>query len=288
MKSILRLGAVAAVLLLSASPAFAWGDYGHQTTARIAWAEIQPVTRARITALIRQAARLDTPTCPIHDLADAATWPDCIRSLGDRFKATYPWHYQDIDVCQAFDGHANCPDGNCITAQIERMGRRLGDRRLPVKERIEALAFLVHFTGDLHMPLHVGEHDDHGGNAIPADYGAISYPRLSLHWVWDSYLAERAISAPPGGARVLDRAITPAERREWRRGSVIDWAHEGWEISRTVTYPLAVGSACGPRPAGRVQVGEKDVAATTPIIRRQIQRAGIRIALLLDRALGRS
>ncbi len=112
-----------------------------------------------------------------------------------------PWHYQDIDVCQAFDGHANCPDGTCITAQIERMGRRLGDRRLPVKDRIEALAFLVHFTGDLHMPLHVGEHDDHGGNAIPADYGAISYPRLSLHWVWDSYLAERAISAPPGGAR---------------------------------------------------------------------------------------
>ncbi len=51
-----------AALLLSGSPAFAWGDYGHQTTARIAWAEIQPVTRARITALIRQAARLDTPT----------------------------------------------------------------------------------------------------------------------------------------------------------------------------------------------------------------------------------
>ena len=169
------------------------------------------------------------------------------------------------------------------------MGRRVGDRRLPIRDRIEALAFLVHFTGDLHMPLHVGEHDDKGGNAIPADYGAISYPRLSLHWVWDSYLAERAISAPPGGPRALDRAITPAERSSWRKGSVIDWAHEGWKISRDVTYPLAFGTAaCGPRPEGRVQVGEAEVARTTPIIRRQIERAGIRIALLLDRALSRS
>jgi len=287
MKSAMRLGAAAAALLLSASPAFAWGDYGHRTTARIAWAEMRPATRTRIAALLRKAAVLDTPTCPIRDLADAATWPDCIRGLGDRFAASFPWHYQDIDVCKPFDGHANCPDGNCITAQIERMGRRLGDRRLPVKERIEALAFLVHFAGDLHMPLHVGEHDDKGGNAIPADYGAIRSPRLNLHWVWDSYLAERAISAPPGGPRALDRAITPAERREWRRGAVIDWAQEGWEISRTVTYPLAVGEACGPRPEGRVQVGEAEVAKTTPIIRRQMQRAGVRIALLLDRALGR-
>ncbi len=69
---------------------------------------------------------------------------------------------------------------------------------------------------------------------------------------------------------------------------MIDWAHEGWEISRTVTLSARYRLGLRPRPAGRVQVGEKDVAATTPIIRRQIQRAGIRIALLLDRALGRS
>ena len=62
---------------------------------------------------------------------------------------------------------------------------------------MEALAFLVHFIGDIHMPLHSGDLDDRGGNDRETTYGIV--PGLNLHWVWDGPLAERAEFMGPDG-----------------------------------------------------------------------------------------
>ena len=50
----------------------------------------------------------------------AAYWPDCIKTLGERFSYASPWHYQNVDICRPFDLPAPCGDGNCVSAQIER------------------------------------------------------------------------------------------------------------------------------------------------------------------------
>mgnify|MGYP002842069004 CR=1 FL=1 len=113
--------------------------------------------------------------------------------------------------------------------------------------RLQALAFVVHFTGDIHMPLHSGDLDDRGGNDREAAYGIA--PGLNLHWIWDGPLAERAItSARPS----LVRRYTAAERAELAGGTPADWGRESWETARDFVYPNAFGRSPldGPLPDG--------------------------------------
>src|SRR3712207_8887709 len=127
-------------LLLSASPAAAWWEYGHYTVGRIAEARVKPETRAAIRGLIAQSRLLETPTCPIRNIADASYWPACIKPLGDRFSYASSWHYQNVDICKPFDVKSACRDGNCVSAQIDRNAKLLADKTLPPRERLMALA----------------------------------------------------------------------------------------------------------------------------------------------------
>lgn len=271
-------------LLLAASPAAAWWDYGHHTVGRIGYMTASPASRAKIDRLIARAKLLETPTCPILDIEDAAYWPDCIKGLKERFSYSASWHYQNVDVCKPFDLKAACKDGNCVSAQITRNAKLLADESLPVRERIMALAFLAHFVGDLHMPLHAGDRGDLGGNKLGADYGVIG-GRTNLHTIWDGYLADRGISNPPGEAAGLLSELSPAERQAAAQGSIDDWSRESWQVSRDFAYGTALGDPCGPTPAERPTIDEATTRRLVPIIRQQVTRGGLRLGRLLDEAL---
>ncbi|MFN6934588.1 MAG: S1/P1 nuclease, partial [Tsuneonella sp.] len=189
-----RLTAALAAMLILLQPALAgaWGYYGHETTARIALANVRPETRAAIARLVANDSELGTPYCRIRSLPEAATWPDCLRRDGWRWGYTFAWHYQTEPIGEPYDARKNCSGGNCVSAQITRNHRILADESLPANVRLEALAFMVHFAGDIHMPLHSGDNDDRGGNDVVTAYGIV--PDLNLHSIWDSALAERAIT----------------------------------------------------------------------------------------------
>jgi len=272
------------LLALAPAPAFAWWEYGHETVARIAYLNVSPRTRAEIDRLLRQARLLDTPTCPARTIEQASVWPDCIKTLGDRFSYASTWHYQNVNVCQPFDQASACRDGNCVSAQIERNLRLLADRRLPVRERLFALAFVVHLMGDLHQPLHAGDRADLGGNRVTASYGLIA-GRTNLHIVWDGYLAERGISTPAADAAGILSELSAAGRARLREGTTADWLRESWEASRQYAYGSVLGDPCGPTPAQRPVITEAMTRQLIPIVRRQVARGGIRLARLLDEAL---
>lgn len=272
-----------AALLLAPAPSRAWWDYGHATVAAIAWKQVRPGTRAKIDALLRQGRLLETPTCPVSTIEQASYWADCIKPLKERFSYAYSWHYQNADVCKPFDLKAACKDGNCVSAQIERNAKLLADRRVPTRERLMALAFLVHFVGDLHMPLHAGDRGDLGGNRVKAGYGDVVTERMNLHGIWDGYLAERAISTPPPIVRVY----SPRERAEMGAGSVEEWSRESWQVARDTVYASAYGGdPCGPAPAERVKLDNATIETLIAPLRLQVQRGGIRLARMLDEALG--
>lgn len=274
--------------LCSASPAFAWWEYGHQTVAQIALAQATLKTRAAIRRLIAHSKELATPTCPIRTIEEASVWADCIKTLKlpdgkYRFNYAYTWHYQDVDVCKPFDVKTPCADGNCVSTQITRQAAKLADRRLSAKERLEALAFLVHFVGDLHQPLHAGEHADEGGNKVLATYGAVANKKLNLHSIWDGYLAERAISSPPAGARGILNGVSAARRQAMAAGSVEDWSRESWAVSRDSAYGVALGDPCVTGVVGHLD--DAQIAALVPVVRLQVLRGGLRLGRMLNRAL---
>ena len=279
-----RLLLLLIALLALPSPAAAWWEYGHETIATIAAAEAKPATRRAIARLLAQSALLDTPTCPARTIEQASVWPDCVKELGDRFSYAYSWHYQNVDVCKPFDLTAACKDGNCVSKQIERARRMLADRKLPGRERIVALANLVHFMGDLHQPLHAGDRTDRGGNDTIAAYGAIAGRRTNLHAIWDGLLADRAISTPVGGPLGILAEVPAVDRAGVAGGTVEDWSRESWQVAHDSVYAVALGDPCGPKP-DRAMLDEAKIRTLIAPLRLQVARGGIRLARLLDEAL---
>ncbi|MFM9851343.1 MAG: S1/P1 nuclease [Sphingomonadaceae bacterium] len=271
------------ITFLSASPAFAWGAFGHETIAGIAQASVSSRTRGEIDRLLRAWPSVETPTCPLKTLADASVWPDCVRGLGVRFDYTSSWHYQNVDICKPFDLKAACKDGNCVSRQIDRAVKLLADKSIPPRERLMALAFLTHFVGDLHMPLHGGDRGDRGGNDVKAAYGVVE-GRMNLHWLWDGPLAERAISTPPASVSGLLAGMNTGERAQLSAGTPEDWSRESWGVAHDIAYTAALGDPCGPVPP-RTSLDDAAIARSISPTRSQIVKAGLRLARLLDEAL---
>jgi hypothetical protein len=191
-----------------------------------------------------------------------------------------------VNVCKPFDLKGACKDGHCVSAQIERQARLLADPEVPQREKLLALAFIVHFVGDLHQPMHAGDNEDLGGNRVPVNYGLIG-GRTNLHGIWDGWLAERAITTPPAGVRGLLASVSPAERERIASGSVEEWSREQWLRARTLAYDTLFGDPCGERAPTRPALTEVQVQALIPAVRENVVAGGLRLARLLDDALGR-
>ena len=270
-----------AALVVAMTPAAAYWEYGHETVARVALDNVRPDTRAKIRALLRQGRLLETPDCPVATIEQASVWADCIKPMGDRFAYAFSWHYQNVDICKPFDLKAACKDGHCVSAQIERQARLLADTKVPTRERLMALAFLTHFMGDLAQPMHAGDRGDLGGNRVAANYGLVG-GRTNLHSIWDGYLAERAITTPPAGPKGLLKAVKPG----MADGSVTDWSRESWAAAREQAYASLIGDPCGDKPTARPTLTEAEVQKLIPMLRRDVTAGGLRLARLLDDALG--
>jgi hypothetical protein len=295
------LHAAAALALVWAQPVLAWGETGHRTIAAVAQANVTPAAKAQIDALLQAESGLGTPECRVKSIGDASVWPDCMRAKSWRWGYTFPWHFQDSDVTgAAFDKKANCSYYACVTAQIPRNQRILADKTLPAAQRLEALAFLVHFVGDLHQPLHASEHDhDAGGNGViitniagspyvinttpPTVVSAKPTP-LTLHGMWDSFLVERAKKADQ---LPQVRPYTPSERSAIATGDVYDWAQESWQMAHDVVYPQVFGKVVTAQDKTEKNVTISDAAldADVPLVRQRLLQAGLRLARLLDEAL---
>ncbi len=266
-------------MTLAPAQALGWGFYAHTVTADIAQENVRPDTRVKIARLLKASPMLGTAECDLETLQDAAVWPDCLRGQYWRWGYTFAWHYQTEPITEEYDARKNCSGLNCVSAQIERNQRILADESLPANVRVEALAFLVHFIGDIHMPLHSGDHDDRGGNDRKADYGIV--PGLNLHWVWDGPLAERAISEDPP----IARRYSAAERATLAGGNAADWGRESWAISRDFIYPETFGcDPCEGELPREVALSQDLLDRANPIARRRVLQAGLRMAEYLDAA----
>ena len=280
--SLTGLAAFAALALavFSSAPAMAWGFFAHGKTAEIAELNVSGETRAKMQRLFAYEHLLGTPECSISTIEEASVWPDCVRRTRWRWGHTAAWHYRTAPICAPYQPDRNCAGGNCILAQIERSQRMLADESLPGHIRLEALAFMVHFVGDVHMPLHSGDKDDRGGNDRTAAYGIA--PGLNLHWIWDGPLAERAItSANP----TLVRVYSQQERAELADGDAAEWGRESWQLARDFVYPNAFDTdPCAGDLPQEAALSQADIVAAIPISQRRVTQAGLRIARMLDEA----
>ena len=260
-----RFGFFAA--LAACAPLCAWGPEGHDLVARIAEAQLTPAVRARVAEILG----------PGVTMASVSSWADQIRRTRSE---TAPWHYIDIPIRQAhLDMARDCPKGDCVIDKIADFRKSLADPATPAAARREALLFLIHFIGDMHQPLHCSDNGDKGGNEVHVVF--LEHP-YNLHSVWDGGLLSRMGTEEqllPGWSKESERRA-----RKFARGTVEEWAEESHKAAVKVVYGKLPKAAPG-QPA---VLDAKYEAAADPVIRLQIERAGARLARVLNEALGES
>lgn len=85
----------------------------------------------------------------------------------------------------------------------------------------------------------------------------------------------------------LLEGITPELRARWLASEPRDWANESFAISTAAKtgYCVMHGGSCDVS-AGSVTVGIEYLDANEPIVKEQLQKAGVRLARVLDVAFG--
>ena len=256
----MKLRTVLVLWLGLCAPAFAWGPEGHEIVAAIAAANVTPVARAKVAAL------LGPPPMMILE----SDWADEIRA--DR-PETSSWHYVNVELdSSGYDARRDCPAGACVVAQINKDAGMLSDPRTPRAARIEALRFLIHFIGDIHQPLHVADDHDKGGNSH------ILYrrrARTNLHRIWDSDVVTALGPDPMQVAAGIAAGITPQQKAQMGAGTPADWANDSFAVAKKIYAGL---------PQTR-DLPDDYVRRQGAVARAQLLKAGLRLASVLNRVL---
>ncbi|MBP7009356.1 MAG: hypothetical protein KBC66_06115 [Kiritimatiellae bacterium] len=287
----------ALALAVLASPARAWGPEGHEIVADIAEHYLTPVAREKVKDLLGSKKLGDV---------EISSWPDIIRGTKE-YEATYPgngrWHYVDFNVSQRYDDNFELKlpgDGQDIVTQIGRWRDELAAPKASRKRKLDALRFLVHFAADLHQPLHCAyRYGDMGGNMIPVNsFSGRHYSfgpttpmdyAPSIHSVWDEAMVNELMA----GRRVrtvvreLRKDIAPDQMARWIKDPVFDWAVDSYWRARKEVYRWPNGESVPwkwARP-GMDLTSENYIDARLPLVRGQLQKAGVRLANLLNSAL---
>ena len=255
--------------VLGPSTAWAWGREGHRIVALIAADRLTPATRAGVADLLGPDVR--------GAMEGASTWADEIR--GER-PQTQRWHFVDIEISvDGYDPARDCPDADCVVAQIRKDEHLVADTRLPRPVRAEALRFLIHFIGDVHQPLHCADHHDRGGNAVRVFIGG---KETNLHAVWDTMVVAALGDDPAAVSAHLEARITPRQAHAWSHGGPADWANESFVIAKRAIYgPLRVADGT----AEPIQLPDDYAVRERPLAAGQLEKAGVRLAMVLNTAL---
>lgn len=254
------------VALLLPAIAGGWGREGHRLIAAIAARNLKPAAAAKVKELLGGGETLES----------ISSWADRIRPQRPE---TTTWHYINISISESRTGggawRKYCPEAGCAPSIIGEMMRRLRDANLDRAARAEALRFLVHLTSDLHQPLHSGDMGDKGGSDVAVIYRDRA---TNLHSLWDTALLMDWLAARPAEKVRIEKGPGFWAKRTMSKGSVEDWLWEAHDVARDVAYKNLPEA----RPA---QLGGAYLEAAGPAVCRQLERAGVRLARLLNEAL---
>lgn len=287
---LLRALATLCTCLFLSFPALAFGPQGHRVTALLAQEHLTPAAASAVRAILDG-----------ESLVQAATWADEMRGDPDHpsfwgYEHSANWHFINIPPGRSYRASPKHPRGDAYSALLafitvlrgdplpagpirESLGLYLGDLREPAAQarlRAFALRFLVHLAADLHQPLHLGYEEDRGGNDVQVRW----FGRPSnLHRVWDSQLLGAARRSDTQWLRRLEeraQSLGKAVRREIARAPPEAWLSEGL-VLREEVYAVERFDRNFRRAYAR---------AYAPLLERQLLKAGLRLAALLNAIFG--
>jgi nuclease S1 len=251
--------------LQTTTPVWACGRLGHRVISRLAENNLSPKAKAAIADLLE----------PGETLADASTWADEHRR---QLPKTAPWHYVDVPLDEPrYDSKwsADDPKKGCVVDKINEFRAVLRDTTKSKEDKRFALRFLIHCVEDMHMPMHVGDNHDRGGNDTQVRF----FDRgTNMHSLWDSGMIERVSRDEEHWLKELNAMATPQSPVNTAEGTVEDWATESLLAAR--------GAYVNPATKQRIKPGTKLSDAylekNLPVVRQRLHQAAVRLAAVLN------
>ena len=237
----------------------AYGRNGHRIVAHIAQLNLSPKAKAELFNL--------TDGMP---LARLSTWADEIKS-DENWRHANVWHYVNAAKPNQWDEIQRNPDGDILEA-LPRFEKQLADKSLSKEKRWQALAFITHFVGDLHQPLHVSHKHDKGGGTIKVSW--FGNDRYNFHQVWDTLLIEHQQLSYKEYVEFL--LISMTEKQQWKQGDYEDWADESIKLRDTI-YDYKTDEQGMPQLSYRYIFKHRDQ------VELRLKQAGIRLAARLNK-----
>lgn len=255
----LFLALVFVSLTVSAITIDDWGPTGHRTVGEIAEKHLTNRAKRKIDKLLKG-----------ESLAFVSTYMDEIKSdrKYDKYK---PWHYVNMPFEMRYEDSKKNSKGDLITG-INHCISVLKSKTSSDKDKRFYLKFLVHLIGDMHQPLHIGRAEDWGGNKIQVQWHGKG---SNIHRVWDENILDKWDMSY---IELSDNAkdLTKAQIEAIQQGTILDWLHEVHKITPKVYASVKKGDKLGYRYSYEF----------FPVVREQLQYAGIRLAKVLNDIFG--
>lgn len=216
------------LLLFVCNFLFSWSDCGHEIIARIAVVHLNKKVLDKINAILPNGM----------NMIDVSTWADKIKRQRPN---TEPWHYVDFPIREnvTLENISKYYNDNSIIPQLEKEIKQLKDSKTEAKVKQEDLMFLIHFVGDIHMPLHCSNDNDRGGNLkIVHVQGKRNTIKTNLHHYWDEILSAYSMTQDDIDklGNELSHSITDTEYKTYASGDPKDWAFESYTVSKKYVY----------------------------------------------------
>lgn len=275
------------VLLISlfAAPmaGFAWWEEGHKVVAKIAYRDLKPNVRKNI------AKRMGFPVDMLeYSMVQESTWADRIRNGR---KETGPWHYVNKPYFVGMEETDIRIHRANVASKIADFISILGETRKDEgRDEQDSFRFLLHFTGDIHCPMHnVGLYTETGFGKSSHDLGGNltkCNPRKNLHAYWDgvpmALLEKKYGNDYEKFAKAVCKAYPRSSLKDELKVKDVDkWSDGSYQLAR-----LAYFTNCQDDTEGYMKQGgnispqyEKRAEA---IVMKQLALAGYRLADVLN------
>ncbi|HYK65174.1 MAG TPA: S1/P1 nuclease, partial [Patescibacteria group bacterium] len=187
---------------------------------------------------------------------------------------------------------ARCARGNCVTDKIDEYAKRLKTAHYDRWGASGDLAFLIHFVGDIHQPLHAANNADRGGNCVKVESRSRA---RNLHDAWDTAVVRHLEYSIDSGrvtttAHKLEQTYAGEQPSDnWTSADDIAW--ESHELARSDIYGALRIPAEPCQPSVNlcidpmrypVELDSSYMNASATIAGHQLAKAGFRLASLLN------
>lgn len=288
---------IGSILMNTNRVLYGFGELGHQTTGILAKKYLSLESKKEIGCILGKKytlERISTRPDRMRRSTNDFDWLECslnkknIRNnmfakdsshcnfISKEWKVTSKFHFLNMDILKTYDEIIKNKENVYYTTMASVYILHFNDiKEIMKSEKDAAIAWMVHAIGDLHQPLHIGDAKDRGGTRIRKSWDG---RRTNLHSIWDTRLIRtRKMNAKMYAGfleKKYEKELSEYKKEKVGLNSVYKWIEESRRIVEDIVYPSV--------EKGKPIKKNMYIKKYLPVIEKQILKAGIRIAYLLN------